>query len=248
MAKREQSRADDQPASIPRLTLADAISEIADEWIRADRGLPRTLWRLSVDPSRAINDWIERRDKGVTRPFRYLVVMIALAALLWLGDGRSIDWADWSVRMSEMAESGERSASGSLGYAFGYLLAVLTRSQPEVLIVLCLPLLALGIFVGGRFRLNLAESWVVALYASAQGLFAVTLLGLLQNIGLGVPGWGDWTVAALVWLWTASAAARGAPLRRLTTTALIVLAVTWTVLALAVVLLLLMAGFALLGR
>ncbi|MBD8527802.1 hypothetical protein [Pseudomarimonas arenosa] len=59
-----ESELKDQQVSqaIPRLLLRDAFAEIQDEWLRADRGLPRTVWRLTRSPRRALDDWIVRRD------------------------------------------------------------------------------------------------------------------------------------------------------------------------------------------
>lgn len=232
-------------AAVPkRLSLADSLSEIADEWIRPDRGFPRTLWRLSVQPAQALADWIERRDSRATRPFRYLMVMVAVAALLWLGDGRSIDWAEWYAGASASADASARSRSNSLSFVLGHGLATVKRSHPEVLILLGLPLLAGAIFGGTRMRLNAAESWAVALYASAQSLLAVTLIGLAQRWGLEIATWHVWLVAALVWMWTVSGSSGGKVVERIRVAALSALLACWLLAAVGIFLLITVVAIA----
>ncbi|MBD8527803.1 hypothetical protein [Pseudomarimonas arenosa] len=95
------------------------------------------------------------------------------------------------------------------------MIGALKRSQPEVLILAGLPVLAAGIWGAARQRLNAAEAWAVSLYASAQAIFVVTLLGLLQQIlGLSFPMWISSGIAALAWCWTVSGAARPGAARR----------------------------------
>ncbi|MCK7595313.1 DUF3667 domain-containing protein [Pseudomarimonas salicorniae] len=223
------------PVGVSRLSLRDAWSELLDEWVRPDRGLPRTMWRLTVSPQRGLADWIERRDPRVTRPFRYLLVAAAVAALVWMGDGRVIDWDVWLTELGAKLEARNAGSKGQFGFVVGYLLATLSRSQPEVLLLLGAPLLALAIWAGSLRRLNAAEAWAVSLYASAQALWLVTVVGwmLPQSMpgGMGL----KWGVALLAWAWTVSGSARGGVLYRLAVPSLALFAALWLVGAMVVV-------------
>ncbi len=71
-----------QPIARPtRLSTRTFLGEIVDEVFSLDRGLPWTFRELLRHPGTVIRRYVEWRDSRLTRPLRYLLVALALAAI-----------------------------------------------------------------------------------------------------------------------------------------------------------------------
>lgn len=67
----------------PRLDAKHLLQEWGQELFSLERGLLYTLTRLATQPGDAIRRYIEWRDPRMVRPTRLLLIVFAVAALIW---------------------------------------------------------------------------------------------------------------------------------------------------------------------
>jgi hypothetical protein len=173
----------DSGGSAERLTLGAVLRDFVDEFVSTDRGFTHTLLGLLRDPGTTVRRWIERRDPRLTRPARFLMIVLApLIVLVSL-----THWGAWQYTEMERALPPEYFAEGSI-------LEVVLRWQLALYLVF-LPVLALGTRLAfRRSGLTLPEHFVFNCY-----IYAVTCLAFLPIMlaTLGEPG--SWATA-LFWL------------------------------------------------
>jgi len=68
--------------SVPRLSARVFFNDVAGELFSLDRGVPYTLWQLLRRPGPTIRRYVELRDERLTKPFRLVLICLALAALV----------------------------------------------------------------------------------------------------------------------------------------------------------------------
>ena len=169
------------PAPIPRLSARVFFADVADELFSLDRGLPYTLGQFLARPGSTIRRYIEQRDPRLTKPFRLVVICLAVAATLvhltGVGAGLSIE----SVPPSR----------DSTGGAFQAAMAAVSNHFDLVLVLSWVPAIAAGVqSLYKRHQLNYAEVFVFGLYTLP--LMLIWLLPMLLLI--------YWTGDAPVWL------------------------------------------------
>ena len=70
----------------PRLDAKHLLHEWGQELFSLERGLLHTVARLATRPGEAIRRYIEWRDPRMVRPTRLLLIVFAVAALIWQFD------------------------------------------------------------------------------------------------------------------------------------------------------------------
>ncbi len=162
------------------------------------------LWR---DPRRVI-DGALAMDPRVTRPLRFLLIVLAATSLplLLLGDGTVASGGGTSFaavwQKLHVARSSGISFANNLGWITGSVIGITVRDYPHVSLVLCAPMLAFGL--SWAFRAQRA-GYAVALVAATYALgvlyplaFGARLLaGRVAAPAALVPI----VVAALWWFW-----------------------------------------------
>jgi hypothetical protein len=74
----------DEPAKGP-VTLREIGADLRAEFLQWDRGLPGTLWAVSVRPAEVARAYLQARDRRYVRPLRYLLLSIVVSvAVSWL--------------------------------------------------------------------------------------------------------------------------------------------------------------------
>lgn len=169
---------DSLPPNPPsQVTVGSLLRESLAEVTSLDRGLLWTgvmLWR---EPRRVV-DGALAMDPRVTRPLRFLLIVLALTSLplLLLGDGTVAPTGGFNAttlwQKLIAADEGGRSLAFNLGWLFGTAFALAARDYPHVSLVLCAPLLAFGL------------SWA---FRSQRGGAAVALIAALYALGVLYP-------------------------------------------------------------
>lgn len=157
-----------------RLSTQIFLRELADEFFSLDRGLPWTFWQLLRHPGATIRRYVEWRDPRLTRSLRYLVISLAVTALVLHLLGLSDDW---------MREFEKGFTQGTEGDAAGTAAVVAMFQRFDLLLALTfVPAVAVAVRkVYHAQTVNLAESSVVSAYALAQiALLQIPVLALLQ--------------------------------------------------------------------
>ncbi|MBD8524903.1 DUF3667 domain-containing protein [Pseudomarimonas arenosa] len=81
-----------EPARPARLDARQLLSEWGQELFSLDRGLLWTIAQLVVRPGQLIRLYVDWRDPRIVRPSRLLLVLFAIAALMWQADGVGEDF------------------------------------------------------------------------------------------------------------------------------------------------------------
>ena len=176
------------------------LADLAEELFSLDRGVLWTCAQLIVRPGGTIRRYIEWRDQRLTKPSRLLLLVLAVAALLWQIPSLGGDFGRGIADGMSTAE-GAREALVSQA-----LLAVLGHFDLW-LVASWVP--AAGAAMQRSFRdlqLNLAEAVVAGFYTLC--LFVPLQLALVMAAGLGwfspqaqfwlalsMPFWLMWWVA-----------------------------------------------------
>lgn len=139
-----------QATRIGRLGTGDLVRPALD-FINADRGWLRTAADLGRRPAGLINDYLAGKRVGVTEPFKYTFISIAIALFtLWL--------AAPPVFGADQASAAAQRELNEFLYRYG-----------NVVLLLTVPLLALGTRLCFRARgLNFVEHLVLNAYVFAQ--------------------------------------------------------------------------------
>ena len=168
------------PAPIPRLSARVFFADVADEVFSLDRGLPYTLGQLLIRPGPTIRRYIERRDPRLTKPFRLVLICLAIAAALvhltGIGAGLSVE--------------GAQSSQDSTGGAFRAAMAAVSNNFDLVLVMSWVPAIAAGVqSLYKQHQLNYAEVFVFGLYTLPQMLIWLLPMLLLIYWTGDAPGW-----------------------------------------------------------
>lgn len=169
-------------ARAQRLTFGAVLRDFIDEFVSTDRGFMHTLLGMVREPGRTVRRWIDERDPRLTRPARFLMIVLAPLILL-------VSLTEWGA--AQYAEM-ERALPPGLA-AEGSVLDFVLRWQ-LVLYLVFLPVLALGTRLAfRRGELTLPEHFVFNTY-----VYAVTCLAFVPILfaTLGEPT--AWK-AALFW-------------------------------------------------
>lgn len=144
-----------------RLTFGTVLRDFVHEFISTDRGFMHTLLGMLREPGRTVRRWIDERDPRLTRPARFLMIVLAPLILL-------ISVTHWGA--AHYAEI-ERALPPGLA-AEGSVLDLVLRWQ-LVLYLVFPPVLALGTRLAlRRSELTLPEHLVFNTY-----VYTVTCLG-----------------------------------------------------------------------
>jgi hypothetical protein len=85
------------PAPTRRLTVGAVLRDFVDEFVSTDRGFAHTLIGLLRDPGATSRRWIEQRDPRLTRPARFLMIVLGpLVVLISL-----TQWGAWQYAEME---------------------------------------------------------------------------------------------------------------------------------------------------
>lgn len=153
----------EQTVRAERLTFGAVLRDFIDEFVSTDRGFTHTLVGLLRAPGDTVRRWIDQRDPRLTRPARFLMIVLAPLILL-------VSFTEWGA--AQYAEI-ERGLSPDLA-AEGSILEFVLRWQ-LVLYLVFLPLLALGTRLAfRRSGMTLPEHFVFNTY-----VYAVTSLGFI---------------------------------------------------------------------
>lgn len=173
----------------PRLTLATFFHDAADELLSADRGLPYTFATLFRAPARVVHEYIDWRSARVTKPLRYLLIVILMVNL-------AASVTEWVVAKpsARLAPAGTVVAAGAEPMTKDQQTAArhtetilsLAGNHIDWVLLLAVPFLALAFrrcFAAQGY--NFAEFWVLALYATAQAYAVIVFGSLLLQLCAG---------------------------------------------------------------
>jgi hypothetical protein len=165
-----------------RLTFGAVLRDFVHEFISTDRGFLHTLLGMLREPGRTVRRWIDERDPRLTRPARFLMIVLAPVILL-------VSITEWGSAL--YAEIERQLPPGVV--TEGSILEFALRWQLALYLVF-LPLLAIGTRLAfRRSKLTLPEHFVFNTY-----VYAVITLGFVPFLfgTLGEPT--PWT-RALLW-------------------------------------------------
>jgi hypothetical protein len=170
-----------------RLTFDAVLRDFVDEFVSTDRGFMHTLLGMVREPGRTVRRWIEDRDPRLTRPARFLMIVLAPLILL-------VSFTEWGA--AQYAEI-ERALPPEVA-AEGAVLEFVLRWQ-LVLYLVFLPVLALGTRLAfRRSGLTLPEHFVFNTY-----VYAVTCLACMPIIVATLGDSAPWKTA-LYWTFVAA--------------------------------------------
>ena len=161
----------------PRLSARQLLGDLVEELFSLDRGLLWTFAQLIVRPGGTIRRYIDWREPRLTKPSRLLLLVLAVAALLWQIPSLGIDFGRGMAEGMDVADGGREAL---VAQAF---LAVVSHFDLW-LVVSWVP--AVGAAMQRSFRrlgLNLAEAVVAGFYSLC--LFVPLQLALIITAGLG---------------------------------------------------------------
>lgn len=148
--------ADARAKRADRLTFGTVLRDFVDEFVSTDRGFTHTLIGLLRAPGDTVRRWIDQRDPRLTRPARFLMIVLAPLILL-------VSLTEWGA--AQLAEI-ERQMPPEVATE-GSILEFVLRWQ-LVLYLVFLPLLALGTRIAfRRSDLTLPEHFVFNTYVYA---------------------------------------------------------------------------------
>lgn len=159
------------------------FKDVADELFSIDRGVPHTLGHLMVHPGPTIRRYIVERDARLTKPFRLVLICLAIVAacahVTGFSDGFQSAFNTATTRPLDSSASAMRTALQTV------------TSHLDVMLVLCwVPAIGAGVqAMYKRVPLNYAEVFVFGLYTLPQ-MLAWQLPLLLTVAWTGTaPGW-----------------------------------------------------------
>lgn len=143
---------------IPRLSARVFFNDVADELFSLDRGVPYTLGQLLWRPGPTVRRYIEQRDPRLTKPFRLVLICLAVAALI--------------LHFSGISDGYQQGMNSDTGAAIGDAAGLSFR-------------LALGVFFE-KFDLMLVLCWVPAVAASMQRVYRKHALNVAEAFVFGL--------------------------------------------------------------
>lgn len=184
--------------SVPRLSARVFFNDVAGELFSLDRGVPYTLWQLLRQPGPTIRRYVELRDERLTKPFRLVLICLALAALV-------LSFTPLSQQFLKSAATTPTDPSDASNAFSAALTSVVAHF--DVVLVLCwVPAMAAGVQAAyRRHALNYAEVFVFGLYTLPQ-MFA--WMGVLLVLSLTLQLTSGWLVLFPL-LWPVLASAHG---------------------------------------
>ncbi len=175
----------------PRLTLRAFFQDAADELLSADRGLPYTFLNLFRAPAAVVREYIDWRSARVTKPLRYLLIVVLLTNLASAMAGWIVAAADAGVAPTNSAVATDaRPATNAERTAVVVSATVLrlANDHADGVLLFAVPFLALAFRrTYGNQDYNFAEFWVLALYGTAQAYGVVVLAGVALKLGTPLP-------------------------------------------------------------
>lgn len=172
-----------EPTAVPRLSAQAFFADVADELFSLDRGVPYTLGQLLIRPGATIRRYIVARDARLTKPFRLVVICLAVVAALvhlsGIGDSFLHDFNNAASRPVDANASAFRAAMNAV------------TGNLDVMLVLCwVPAIAAGVqSLYKRHQLNYAEVFVFGLYTLPLMLLWLVPMLLLIAWSGDAPGW-----------------------------------------------------------
>ena len=172
-----------EPTPIPRLSARVFFADVADELFSLDRGLPYTLGQLLARPGLTIRRYIVERDPRLTKPFRLVVICLAIAAAL-------VQLTGLGAGLASGLHQGYSATQDSTGGAFRAAFATFTDHFDLVLVLSWVPAIAAGVqSLYKQYQLNYAEVFVFGLYTLPQMLIWLVPLFVLDYWTGDAPGW-----------------------------------------------------------
>lgn len=169
-------------APVPRLSARVFFADVADELFSLDRGVPYTLGQLLLHPGRTIRRYVVERDPRLTKPFR--LVVICLAIFTALGHITGLD-TGLPARLQGVPPDQD-----STGGAFRAAMAAVTGNFDLVLVLCWVPAIAAGVqSLYKQHQLNYAEVFVFGLYTLPQMLVWLLPMAILVAWTGDAPGW-----------------------------------------------------------
>lgn len=153
----------DVAAVVPRptrLTLSRFAATVQRELLSLDRGWAGTWLSLWRRPGATIRRYVEWRDSSLTPPLRYLIVNLALCALL-------VSLFDIGADYRAGLEQGYAAGSSVTSSNAARMAAVLQRVDLWLWLA-CLPAMALALERVYQPTMNLAEALAFSSYVMAQ--------------------------------------------------------------------------------
>lgn len=171
------------PTPIPRLSARVFFSDIAGELFSLDRGVPYTLGLLLTRPGLTIRRYVVERDPRLTKPFRLVVICLAIVAAL-------VHVTGIGASLIAGMQQGYAATQDSTAGAFGAAVAAISDNFDLVMVLCWVPAIAAGVQALYRKRqLNYAEAFVFGLYTLPQMLmWLLPMVALIYVIG-DAPGW-----------------------------------------------------------
>ncbi|MCB1566556.1 MAG: DUF3667 domain-containing protein [Lysobacteraceae bacterium] len=185
---KQQSSDERDGVTPPRITTRAFIREMSAEALDFDQGLLHTFVSLCSSPGQTMRRWIIDRDPRLTKPFRYFLIMVALALvvqkLAGLAEVPTVDdagqfWVDaQQLSQAGSADESGQAAQGTEMVARGVIF--LRTEHRELLMLMIIPFAALGLWATNRReRWYFAEYWVALTYAYATSYFLQSLFEAL---------------------------------------------------------------------
>ena len=170
------------PTPVPRLSARVFFADVADELFSLDRGVPYTLGQLLLHPGRTIRRYVVERDPRLTKPFR--LVVICLAIFTALGHITGLD-TGFPARLQGVPPDQD-----STGGAFRAAMTAVTGNFDLVLVLCWVPAIAAGVqSLYKQHQLNYAEVFVFGLYTLPQMLVWLLPMAILVAWTGDAPGW-----------------------------------------------------------
>ncbi len=150
-------------------------------FLEVDRGLLLTVRELTLRPGRTIRSYVQGQRQRYTNPFTYLFLWVGLSVLVWsvLGHGFEAQMKDEVTRAATRVSPALHFSAAQAERCAEIHLALVPYSR-QLLLSMCLPLVAMLRLLFRRSGYNLAEHSVFTLFGVAQ----VSLLGALLYAGL----------------------------------------------------------------
>ncbi len=170
------------PTPVPRLSTRVFFADVAGELFSLDRGVPYTLGQLLVRPGPTIRRYIVERDPRLTKPFRLVLICLAVVAAVMHLTGIGVDFPGMQPGRPQSTDSTTNAFRAGLTTVVGNL---------DVMLVLCwVPAIAAGVqSLYRRHQHNYAEVFVFGLYTLPQMLiWLLPMVALIAWTG-DAPGW-----------------------------------------------------------
>lgn len=167
-----------QTTSTGRLTTKTFLAEMFAGLTRLNRGFLYTCWRLLISPWRVISDYIHGRRKNYSGPVQTLIVLCFLAIFLdtVFGSGIVTD------AKQELSKTYTDAGIDGMWRQFADWYAASPTVQYLIVFIPTIPAFMLVTRKAKRYRYNLAESFVAAIYTSSTMLMVSMLVSPLNHL------------------------------------------------------------------